>query len=703
MLPSGAVVVADTSHRRLRLVTYPPTLLACDSTWHHAALASSPTRALLTGYLDGAAAFAVPAHIVLPARGVASTLRIGWSDALTACVGGGGASSSDPPGALADVRIYSRALSAAEVPTLMKAPLRVVNTAFSIYDQQYAPVGIFVGNVLANPGDVVRVTPPLVLYDAPPAFAIDALGNITVARTGLDAYVKSVYTVGVNVTDEATFFFQNVSITLMPSPRPPTCVPQALNVSEAAAPGTPLSPPLNGLQVQGQAFTYALTDPAGRFEVNANTGVVSVAAGAAFNFGAQSVYSTYVTLTTTATGLSTNPPCAVVISVIETNKAPAFTQPFYNVTIAQGSAPGAAATAVGQSVGASDPNVSPTLNRVSYTLTACSPYTLALCPFRVDPVNGSVAYSGAGPLAYDASLVYSAGPSTSTLTVRADDNAVPPLSANGTVFVRMFFYATASASSSATVSSSPSATATRSAAATASALPTVLATRSSAPTLTAAASGSGSATASASSAPTPSVAAAVSADVTASASFTAPTSSPTSSVSRTAASTASALTAIATALATRSPEPSTSSGGTVAVFFPPGTQCTADIVCSSGMCRGGVCCSRIAPSNCPACAAVATGTVGVGMCADVCAGQGGPRAVPAAVKFVYVEAGAAGNSLGVDVIMAGAELCARLAAADSPHKCAAAGAAGGMSAGVGSDGEAVYFVGTAAEMHIERV
>ena len=123
----GAIVVADSGNHRIRHIPLPLALPACESTWHHVALTFSPssTPFPLSAFLDGALVFASAATVTLPAR-AASTLRVGWSGDLTSNSG------SLISGALAELRVYSRALSAAEVLELAQPPLSTFanSTAF---------------------------------------------------------------------------------------------------------------------------------------------------------------------------------------------------------------------------------------------------------------------------------------------------------------------------------------------------------------------------------------------------------------------------------------------------------------------------------------------------------------------------------------------------------------------------------------------
>ena len=116
--PSGSIVVDDTNNHRVRLITLSTALPACDSTWHHIALTYSPSASpsTLSAFLDGALVFTLAPTITLPAR-ASSTLRVGWSGNLTSNSG------SLFSGSLSELRIYARALSAAEVLALSQPPL----------------------------------------------------------------------------------------------------------------------------------------------------------------------------------------------------------------------------------------------------------------------------------------------------------------------------------------------------------------------------------------------------------------------------------------------------------------------------------------------------------------------------------------------------------------------------------------------------
>ena len=119
---AGPAAIAPTSDgasyvfldgSKVRLLTIPPVLPACDATWHHIAVVYSPLASpyKLSAFIDGERVFAQAAEILLPAA-PASTLRIGWSGEV--------AVNADSPfaGAVSELRIYSRALTADEVLAL---------------------------------------------------------------------------------------------------------------------------------------------------------------------------------------------------------------------------------------------------------------------------------------------------------------------------------------------------------------------------------------------------------------------------------------------------------------------------------------------------------------------------------------------------------------------------------------------------------
>ena len=118
ILPGGLILVAENGDQAVRVVTLPFVLPACDSTWHHVALTFSPsaTPFSLVGFLDGAAVLQQAANITLPAR-ASSSLRVAWNGDLSTNAG------SLFSGAVDELRIFARALTAAEVTALSQPRL----------------------------------------------------------------------------------------------------------------------------------------------------------------------------------------------------------------------------------------------------------------------------------------------------------------------------------------------------------------------------------------------------------------------------------------------------------------------------------------------------------------------------------------------------------------------------------------------------
>ena len=146
---SGFIVVTDKNNNRIRLITtlgVSLSIAACDSTWHHVAQTYSPlaTPYTLSAFLDGALVLQLNTTIALPPA--ASTLRVGWSGDLA--TNGG----SFFNGSLAELRIYNRTLSTAEVVALSQPPL--ASFANTIVDPALPTVGANTYSFKCAPGFV---------------------------------------------------------------------------------------------------------------------------------------------------------------------------------------------------------------------------------------------------------------------------------------------------------------------------------------------------------------------------------------------------------------------------------------------------------------------------------------------------------------------------------------------------------------------
>ena len=136
---TGTIVVADSYSQRIRAISVQAILPACDMTWHRIALTYSPTETpySLSAFLDGARVFVASASITLPMPSL-SSLRIGWSGDLSKNLG------SLFTGSLAELCIYNRSLSSAEVVALSQPPLAAYpNTSltrpFRLWAQHLTP------------------------------------------------------------------------------------------------------------------------------------------------------------------------------------------------------------------------------------------------------------------------------------------------------------------------------------------------------------------------------------------------------------------------------------------------------------------------------------------------------------------------------------------------------------------------------------
>ena len=120
---TGNVYVADSDNHIIRKLALVTTFPACDSTWRHAALTYTATpSSLISVFVDGALRSTSPASVSIPTP-ASSTLRVGWGGELSVNSG------SLFAGSLAELRIYSRALTVTEVVALSQPPLSAVSNA----------------------------------------------------------------------------------------------------------------------------------------------------------------------------------------------------------------------------------------------------------------------------------------------------------------------------------------------------------------------------------------------------------------------------------------------------------------------------------------------------------------------------------------------------------------------------------------------
>ena len=109
---AGNVIVADTGNSAVKIIVQLSSQSICDASWHHLAVshgngAPSATKT----YLDGALIATSQQTFAIPSDGTAA-FTVNWNGAT-----------GTSAGAVSDLRLYSRALLAAEVLTLSQPPL----------------------------------------------------------------------------------------------------------------------------------------------------------------------------------------------------------------------------------------------------------------------------------------------------------------------------------------------------------------------------------------------------------------------------------------------------------------------------------------------------------------------------------------------------------------------------------------------------
>jgi hypothetical protein len=194
--------------------------------------------------------------------------------------------------------------------------------------------GASVGTVVANDADVGdALSYSITAGNAGGAFAIDgSTGEITVANPNLlDFETTPLFNLTVKVVD-AALMFDSATVTInVANVNPSTPVDidvSADSVAEGAANGTAVGITASSKDPNGPAAAYSLTDSAGgRFAIDSNTGVVTVADGTLLNF--DSATSHMITVQANA-GAGATSTADFTISVA--NVAPTVVSPIADVT-----------------------------------------------------------------------------------------------------------------------------------------------------------------------------------------------------------------------------------------------------------------------------------------------------------------------------------------------------------------------------------
>ncbi len=215
------------------------------------------------------------------------------------------------------------------------------------------------------------------------------------------------YDIRIRSTDNANaslFTEQTFTITVTNVNEAPGAVTDANGatntVAENAAIGTTVGVTTSATDPEGAAVTYALTDNAGgRFQINATTGVVTVANGTLLDFEAATSHS----ITVQASDGALTSSQSFSIAVTNVNEAPSISST--TRTLAENAANG---TSVGAPIAATDPDAGTTL---SYSITAGN-------------TGGAFSFSGNQlQVANSAALNFEATPAYS-LTVQVSDGTL---------------------------------------------------------------------------------------------------------------------------------------------------------------------------------------------------------------------------------------------------------------------------------------
>ena len=312
--------------------------------------------------------------------------------------------------------------------TAVNLPPSLQTTSFLVFDQQ--PAGTVVGSTNPTSPNSYAVgsfsltqVQPKGLAVAP--FAVTPNGVIVVNDPTLSAFVRRVYVMSANFSDGIYWVQQNLTFTLADSPRPPSCVPTFLNVSQIAAPATVLAGFLLASHPQGLPLTFTLSGSgASNFAVNATTGQVSLAGSiASVVLPPTNAFALAFTATDTNNKFST---CPVTVAVQTVNHACSFGSTALSVSMNDGTRGGSILT----QIAAADQDNNQVL---AYYLTSCAPLYSYGCPFVLDSATGNLQIStSVGTFTYDSTKA-----TAFSLTVAARDNGVPPLNCSGAVTVQV--------------------------------------------------------------------------------------------------------------------------------------------------------------------------------------------------------------------------------------------------------------------------
>jgi hypothetical protein len=225
----------------------------------------------------------------------------------------------------------------------------------------------------------------------------------------------------------ATSVPATVGIMLVPVNDAPVAQDATFSVPENSANGTLVGTPVVATDVDTSApnntLSYAISagNTAGAFTIDAGSGQIAVANGAALDFDTQPVFSLTVNVSdggTPALGDS----ATVTIQLADVNEPPAFQGEPYAFTVAENSA---AATVVG-SVPALDPDATAPNNALTHAITTGNGAGV----FAINAATGQITVANGSALNFEATTSF-------TLGVAVTDGGTPPGSDTSTVTISL--------------------------------------------------------------------------------------------------------------------------------------------------------------------------------------------------------------------------------------------------------------------------
>lgn len=311
--------------------------------------------------------------------------------------------------------------------TVLDANAPIINDQTFLLPENSSP-GTAVGN-LGLVGGTGPFSFSITSGNTGSTFAVDAMGNITVANSSLLNFeTNPVFTLLVTVvdnsnpqlTDNATIMINLTDVNEQPSINSPT-----FNLAENSPVGTLVGAVVGSDPDAGQALTYAITggNTGGAFAINAVTGQITVANPAAINFEVNPVFILNVTATDNGVPPLVSPVGVVTINLTDQAENPVVTPAM--VMLAENSPVG---TPV-HTVIATDQDAGQTL---TYAITGGNVNANGTIPnvFTIDSATGAITVAQPQALDFENQPPF-------ILTVTVTDDGVPARSGTAQIVVKL--------------------------------------------------------------------------------------------------------------------------------------------------------------------------------------------------------------------------------------------------------------------------